>query len=127
MDIYGDEEGVKDNSKIEDFRVYDPTCRTADGVHVGLLISEVEKIYGRVTRMLVTDTDKLEEAEFEKQPDWIQIEVGHGEAGVYPKGKRCSKQYVPTAHVISVWVSHPGVAKAPNDDNTCNVPASQKH
>lgn len=126
VDIYGDEAGVKDTSRIEDFRVYDPACATADGVHPGMLVKDVEQKWGPVTRLLITDVENLEQAEFQKQPSWIEVAVGHGEAGVYPKGKRCTKQYKPDAKVASLWVTHPGVPRLPNDENTCNVPAGKR-
>ncbi|HYW45417.1 MAG TPA: hypothetical protein VE959_21320 [Bryobacteraceae bacterium] len=63
---------------------------------------------------------------FEKQPSWLDIQVGNGEAGIYPPGKRCTTSYVPSAAVVSLWVSHPVANKLPEDEATCDAPPPKK-
>ncbi len=108
MDLFTDvDEPRKDRAKIELIRVYDSKCVTAEGVHPGMPLAEVEKRYGKLLRLERTDVDSREYAEFEKLPNWIDLQAGNGEAGVYPKNMRCASAYVPTAKVESLWVSHP--------------------
>lgn len=126
MDLYPAGGDVKDNSKIELIRVFDGTCATTDGVHPGMTLAEVGRRYGRLNRLRVTDTESREYAEFERQPSWLRIQVGNGQAGIYPPGKRCSTNYVPAAHIASLWVSSTVNNNAPEDESTCNVPRQKR-
>ena len=127
MDLYlNASEAVNDRSKIEVIRVYDGGCATREGVHPGMRLSEVAQRYGRLTRLKVTDTESREYAEFERLPPWLEIQVGNGQAGIYPPGKRCTTNYTPTAHIASLWVSHPVANKLPEDDATCNAPLPRR-
>ena len=122
MDLYLDAgQGLKDSSKIELIRVFDGACATRDGVHPGMRLAEVAQHYGRLTRLKVTDTESREYAEFEKLPAWLRIQVGNGQAGIYPPDKRCTTNYAQSAHIASLWVSHPITNKIPEDESTCNV------
>ena len=126
MDLYinGDETS-KDRAKIELIRVFDGACATRDGVHPGMRVGEVEQRYGRLTRMMVSDTESREYAKFERQPSWLEIQVGNGQVGIYPPGKRCTTNYAPSAHVASLWISHPVPGK-PDDPSTCNAPLPRR-
>jgi len=126
MDLYVDaEEGMKERSKIELIRVFDGGCATRDGVHPGMPLAEVAKHYGRLKRLRVTDTESREYAEFERTPEWLEIQAGNGQGGVYPPGKRCTPTASPSAHIASLWVSHPVKNKIPEDASTCNVPVKR--
>jgi len=126
MDLYVDvEQGMKERSKIELIRVYDGACATREGVHPGMPLTDVSKHYGRLKRLRVTDTEMREYAEFERQPGWIEVQVGNGQAGVYPQGKRCTPTASSSAHVASLWVSHPVANKIPEDEAACNVPVKR--
>jgi len=127
MDLYVDvEEGLKERSKIELIRVFDGACATREGVHPGMPLSEVAHRYGRLTRLMVTHTESREYATFEILPPWLEIQVGNGQAGIYPTGKRCTTNYVPSAHIASLWVSHAVTNKLPEDDSTCNAPLPRR-
>ena len=127
MDLYVDAgEGLKERSKIELIRVFDGACATRDGVHPGMPLREVAQHYGRLIRLMVTDTESREYAEFEKLPPWLGIQVGNGQAGIYPTGKRCTSNYTPSAHIASLWVSHAVTNKIPEDESTCNVPLPRR-
>lgn len=103
LHIYPDQDALEN---LELIRVLTPDCATADGVHIGLPLAEVEKRYGRLVRIERTEVEKREEAGFEKGPGWMDIDVGSGEAGVYPKGKRCAQSYRPGAKIQGLWVRH---------------------
>jgi hypothetical protein len=127
MDLYVDvEEGMKERSKIELIRVFDGACATRDGVHPGMPLSEVTQRYGRLKRLMVTDTESREYAEFERLPPWLEIQVGNGQTGIYPPGKRCTSNYARSAHIASLWVSHPVTNKIPEDESKCNVPMPRR-
>jgi hypothetical protein len=123
MDLYPDEEDkVTETSKLELFRVYDPKCATADGIHPGMPLREVEQKFGPVLKIVTSEIESREEAEFKNQPSWLSIQVGNGEAGVYPSGKRCTRQYTPAAKVVSLWVSHAVANPVPEDPAFCDTP-----
>lgn len=127
MDFYIDvDNAAGERSKIELIRVFDGACATRDGVHPGMPLAQVTQRFGRLTRLKVTDTEMREYAEFEKQPSWLEIQVGNGQAGVYPPGKRCTSNYTPSAHIASLWVSHPPANKIPEDESACNAPMPRR-
>lgn len=100
MDLYVDE-----HSKIDLIRVYDGACATRDGVHPGMALGEVAKRYGHLRRLAVTEIESREFADFEKGPPWLGIQVGNGQVGVYPAGKRCTTNVSSSAHIASLWVA----------------------
>ena len=106
--------------------MFDGACVTRDGVHPGMALGEVEQRYGRLKRLRVTDTEMREYAEFEKQPPWLEIQVGNGQVGHYAPGKRCTSNFAPSAHIASLWVSHALTNKLPEDQFTCNVPPGRR-
>lgn len=126
MDLYVNADtGMKETSKIELIRVFDGACSTSDGIHPGMPLSDVAKRYGRLKRLFVTDSESREYAEFDKQPPWLDVQTGNGQAGRYPVGKRCTSDYNPSAHIASLWISHmPN--KLPEEQFNCTVPLPRR-
>jgi hypothetical protein len=123
MDLYPDQEdGIKETSKIELIRVYDPDCSTEAGVHSGLPLIAVEGKYGNLKKLILEQSEKREYAQFEKLPSWLEIQAGGGEAGIYDAGKLCTTRYKSSANVESLWVSHENKNKLLDDDQFCNAP-----
>lgn len=115
MDLYLD----STRDKVRTIRVFDETCATRDGVHPGMSLTDVAAKYGRLRRLRITDTESREFAEFERLPDWLEIQVGNGHAGIYPPGKRCTTAYVAGAHIASLWI---GPKKVGAEDFNCDAP-----
>jgi hypothetical protein len=108
-------------------RVYDVHCSTAEGIHPGALLAEVEKHYGKLLRLEQTETESREYAEFERLPNWMNLQAGNGEAGVYTKGSRCAYRYDPSAKVQSLWVAGPRKSnRFFENDSSCADPSSTK-
>jgi hypothetical protein len=126
MDLYTVGGDLKESSKIELMRVFDGACATADGVHPGMTLDEAGRRLGRLKRLRVTDTESREYAEFERLPSWLRIQVGNGQAGIYPPGKRCTTNYAPAAHIASLWVSGAVNNQASEDESTCNIPRQKR-
>ncbi len=127
MDLYVDgDKGVKDSSRIDLIRIYDGACATRDGVRPGMPLAEVAKRLGRIKRLMVTEIESREFADFDKLPPWLGIQVGNGQAGIYPPGKRCTTNYSSSAHVASLWISHSATNRLPEDDFACNVPPQRR-
>jgi hypothetical protein len=122
MDLYYDiDDPAKERAKIELIRVYDGRCSTRDGVHPGMPLADIGRRYGRLKRLILTDVESREYAQFDNLPNWLEIQVGNGQAGIYPPGKRCTTNYNASAHIASLWVSHPITNKLPDDNSVCNA------
>jgi hypothetical protein len=122
MDLYPDQEdGIKETSKIELIRVYDPECSTAEGVHPGLPLIAVEGKYGNLKKLILEQSEKREYAQFDKLPSWLEIQAGGGDAGIYRAGEFCTTQYKAAAIVESLWVSHSAKNKLLDDDQFCKA------
>jgi len=120
MDLYFDiDDPVREHAKIELIRVFDARCATRDGVHPGMPLAEVSQHYGRLMRLKTTDIESREYAEFDRLPNWLEVQVGNGQAGIYPPGKRCTTNYTPSARIASLWVSHPITNKLPENESEC--------
>ena len=123
IDIYpNQEDGIKETSKIELMRVFDPGCSTEEGVHPGIPLLAVEGKYGNLKKMILVPSEKREYAQFEKQPNWLDIQAGSGEAAIYNSNELCSHGYKPSANVESLWVSHPQEHNILEDEQFCKVP-----
>ena len=125
MDLYPDQEQrVTESSKIELIRVYDPACSTAEGVHPSMPLRDLEKYFGKLSRVAKYEGEPGERAEFSKLPSWLDIQSTG--AGVYPPGKRCTDRFKDSATIESLWVSHPIDNKIPEDPNFCTTPIEKK-
>lgn len=123
MDLYpNQEDGIKETSKIELIRVYDPACATAEGVASGMPLIEVESKFGNLKKLIVEQSESREYAQFEMLPSWLEIQAGSGDAGIYEPGELCTTRYKPSAHVESLWVSHPIKNNLLDDDQFCKAP-----
>ena len=123
FDLYpNQEDGIKESSKVELIRVYDPACATVEGVHPGTPLIGVEQIYGTLKKLIVEQSEKREYAQFEKLPPWLEIQAGSGDAGLYDPGQICTVRYKADARVESLWVSHPLEHNVLEGEDACKVP-----
>jgi len=95
---------------IDVIRVLDSRCETSQGVHAGMPVAEVEKRYGRLLRIFRSEIESREFAEFEKRPNWADLQVtglnpDGALAALYPSGKSCASKYAPGARIQSIWIS----------------------
>jgi hypothetical protein len=122
MDLYpNQEDGIKETSKVELIRVYDPSCATVEGVHPGMPLIAVEGKFGNLKKLIVEQSEMCEYAQFDKLPSWLEIQVGRGDAGIYDPGQLCTQRYKAAAAVESLWVSHPLKNNLLNDDQFCKA------
>jgi hypothetical protein len=123
MDLYPDQEtGIKETSKIELIRVYDPECSTEEGVHPGIPLIAVEGKFGHLKKLIVEQSEKREYAQFETVPSWLEIQTGSGQAGLYQPGEFCTTNYTVKAVVESLWVSHATTNDPLAGDEFCKAP-----
>lgn len=77
-------EAIDEKAKIELIEVWDSSCKTAEGVHPNMLLSDVEKAYGKVTSIMKTEIESREYATFANQPKGLSFRLNEG--AVYPSG-----------------------------------------
>jgi hypothetical protein len=95
-----------DASLIDTIEVGDPGYATVAGVHPGMLLVDVEAIYGPLIEIFMSEVEMQESATFAKLPDGIGIGVcGEGKpAGVYAQRQNKTTQYDPSARVQSIVI-----------------------
>lgn len=112
-----DDAGAPINPKahIEDIQVLDSGYSTNDGVHPGMLLSDVEKRYGKLKELLISEIEQREFATFSKQPVEMIFRV-HGTTGAAGKytdedlrrgPPMKSRKYMPSARILSINISKP--------------------
>jgi len=102
------ESPINDQAKVQAIFVLGEKYMTAEGVHPGMLLSEVEKKYGKLTEIIMSEIESREYAEFSKKPASLLLRVGLPEIGIagkYAEGKRETKAYVPSAVVKNIEIS----------------------
>ena len=111
MMLYGGEADpqspIDENAKVEVIIVWGPAYKTAEGVHPGMPLSEVEKKYGKVVKIRMSEIESREYAEFERQPAGLQFRTGLPEVGIvgtYPQGSLETKVFSPSAVVSQIEI-----------------------
>lgn len=83
--------------KITQIDVWDRTYQTADHVHVGMALSDLEKVYGPIKQIYMDEQDNYEFAVFSNQPKGVNLMVavpGKGkDAGIYPENKDSAESF----------------------------------
>ena len=111
---------INNNQKIEEITIIDSRFKTAEGVHVGMLIAEAEMKYGKLKEMF-NYPHGGETGEFIKQPKNLGFsfrEKGkYQTAGIYKAIPNCKSQYPPAcrkatkynpgSHISAMSISRP--------------------
>lgn len=107
MVIYADEEDaqapINEYARISNIEVWDKTYKTDKGVHVGMLLKDVENIYGKLTEVLRSEIESREYATFSNQPSGITFRVSY-DAGKYVNGQNTSTGYNEGAYIYSISI-----------------------
>lgn len=111
MTLYAGEENpdgpIDNQAKVQLISVFGETYMTAEGVHPGMPLAEVEKRYGKLASITMSEIESREYAELSAHPVGLSLRIGlpdYGVAGKYPEGKRETKAYVPSAVVRIIEV-----------------------
>lgn len=110
MTLYAGEEDseakIDENAKIEFIEVWFANYKTAAGVHPRMNVSDVEKKYGKVKEIMLSEIESREFADFANQPKGLQFRLmsDNAMAGVYLKGKNKTMKYSPDAYLLSIQV-----------------------
>jgi len=98
---------IDEQARVQLISVFGETYKTPEGVHVGMPLSEAEKRYGKITGIDMSEMESREYAHFSNPPARLSFRVGLPEigiAGIYPKGKRETKDYAPSAIVNIIGI-----------------------
>jgi hypothetical protein len=101
---------IDERARIEHISVRDPGYSTREGVRPGMKLGEVEKRYGRLRYISVSEIESREYAVFTRTPAGFQFRVDGpgGRAGKYnlpPAPGARSRHYVPAARIRSVEIA----------------------
>lgn len=111
MTVYAAEEDydlpIDENAKIEFIEVWDSRFKTKEGVHPQMKLSDAEKIYGKITRVMMSEIESREYAYFANHPPGVsfRLTANEGDAGVYAEGMRETTKYATGASVFSISIS----------------------
>ena len=74
-----------------------------------MTVALAEMKLGKVIRVFISEIESREFAEFTKKPKGLIFRIAGGndtgEAGIYPNGKRESRQFAPKTIIMSIQVS----------------------
>jgi hypothetical protein len=98
---------INERAVVEHIEALDASYRTSAGVHPTMSLREVEKRYGKLKEIMLSEIESREYASFDKQPDGIHLRVmsDNGMAGVYAEGQNRTTRYAPTAYVYSISIT----------------------
>ena len=101
---------INEQARIELIQAQDTRYSTAAGVHPGMRLSQVERRYGKVREIRMSEIEMDEFATFSRAPRGFTFEVGaaNGFAGRYrsssPGPGATTRAYVPSARLLSIHV-----------------------
>ncbi|MEQ1605906.1 MAG: hypothetical protein ABL999_13665 [Pyrinomonadaceae bacterium] len=97
-----EETTINERAKIAFIEVWDSRFKTPDGIHKNMLVSEVEKSLGRVTKIILSEIESREFITFKKKRPGIMYRM-YG--GIYPPGKNTTARYERGTRLWSISVS----------------------
>ncbi len=97
-----DDSTINWTKRIVYVETFSRAFHTAEGVRPGSLVSEVQKIYGPVKEIVVSEIECRQYVEFERQPPRMTFRLDY--TGDFPENSRTTKTYSPGARIFSVAV-----------------------
>ena len=89
------------SAKVTVVTIYSDKYRTRDGVHVGMLVRDVEKKLGKLKHIVQSELTAQGFAEFRKMPEGLEFEIG----ACLPEKHRRTQEYSANACIKSISVS----------------------
>ena len=103
-----DPEGpIAERARVEVISVLGGNFSTDEGVHPGMLLRDVERIYGKLVKLTRSDIESHEHAVLARHPAGLSFKVELPEiglAGKYPPGRSETRVYAPSAVVRRIEV-----------------------
>lgn len=110
MTLYADEEDpqrpIDETARIMNIEVWDPRFKTANGVHAKMKLIDVEKILGKVKKIIKSEIESREYAEFNTKTDGFMFRLmgPDFDAGIYPKGKSETTRFIANTYIYSISI-----------------------
>lgn len=82
---------------------FSPTCHTVDGIRPGILVVDVEKVFGPVKQIVKSEIESREYITFEQQPADLTLRLDY--TGEFPEGSRETQRFSAGAKIYSIMVS----------------------
>ena len=111
MTLYAGEDDpsarINERGVVEVIEVWTGSYSTSSGVRPRMSLRDVEKRYGKLKEIMMSEIESREYATFVRQPSGIQFRVrnDNGTAGVYQEGQNTSKSYAPRSYVFSILIT----------------------
>jgi hypothetical protein len=104
---YADEEDpsapVDLSKRVRSLETMSPRFQTAEGVHAGSLVTNVEKAYGRLTQIDKSEIESREYVTFAHQPANLTFRLENG-AGLFPDDSMTTTRISPDSRIFSIAV-----------------------
>ena len=102
--VADDDEGetIDLTKRIMFMETFSRWCSTADGVHPDALVTDVEKILGKVTNIMLSEIESREFVSFERQPDKLTFRIDY--TGIFEGDARNTKRFEPEAKIWSIGI-----------------------
>ena len=84
-----------------------PGYITTDGVHAGMPLEDVEKVYGKASELVMSELEAREYVTFPKQPSglFFRLSNKNGSAGIYKAGEMVTNSYRPGSEIAVIEVT----------------------
>jgi hypothetical protein len=98
------EQPINNNAKIVFIEIVNPAYRTAKGVSPNMRLIDVERRYGKLKSITLSEIESREYARFTNQPLGIDFKVAgrNAQAGIYQSGQTKTTRYSRNAYVRSI-------------------------
>ena len=88
---------------IQMMETFNAACATTDGIHPESRVLDVEKVFGRTTRIMLSEIESRQYIEFERQPRGMIFRLDY--TGIFPEGSRETRRFEPEAKIFSIAIS----------------------
>ena len=88
---------------VTTIETFSPTCHTVDGIRPGILVVDVEKVFGPVKQIVKSEIESREYITFERQPAHVTLRLDY--TGEFPEGSTETQRFSAGAKIYSILVS----------------------
>jgi hypothetical protein len=93
------------SKRIKRIETFSAAFYTAEGVRVGSLVTEVERVFGPTRQIVKSEIESREYIEFERQPAYLTLRLNY--TGIFSAGERTTTRFQRGATLHSITVSAP--------------------
>ena len=91
--------------RITSIETFSAAFHTPAGMHRGSLVTDVERLYGKIKTLTLSEIESRQYVEFENQPARLTIRLDY--KGIFKDGARTTTEFEPQAKIWSIAVSSP--------------------